>query len=87
MMDMHSFLNAKQIEISSSNDEENLSAKGLFEFLYQISQWLQTVPLVYRNGFAETNTVYMWFDDALLRKKIFGRCLENILYCFVQSGK
>ena len=87
MMDMHSFLNAKQIEISSSNDEENLSAKGLFEFLYQISQWLQTVPLVYRNGFAETNTVYMWFDDVAFAEEDFWQMFGEYLVLFRTKWK
>lgn len=71
MMEMHSFLKAKQMEIPSPNGEENSSARGLFEFLYQISQWIQMIPLAYRHGHVEPNTIYVWFDNVAFAEEDF----------------
>ena len=71
MMEMHSFLKAKQMEIPSPNDEEKTSARELFEFLYQISQWIQTIPLAYRHGDKEGSTLYVWFDDVAFAEDDF----------------
>ena len=79
MMEMHSFLKAKQMELPSPNGEEKPSARGLFEFLYQISEWIQTIPWAYRHGDVEANTVYVWFDDVVFTEddfwQIFGEYL------------
>ena len=53
MMEMHSFLAAKQMDIPSPDCEENISVRDLFEFLYQISEWIQTSPWAYRHGGVE----------------------------------
>lgn len=82
MMEMHSFFKAKQMEISSPNGEEKPSAKELFEFLYQISQWIQTIPVVYRHGDEEASTVYVWFDDVAFTEddfwQVFGEYLVRL---------
>ena len=82
MMEMHSFLTAKQMDISSPDSEENISVRDLFEFLNQISEWIQTTPLAYRNEQSDNNLVYVWLMMLLFRKTIFGRYLENILSFF-----
>lgn len=45
MMEMHSFLKAKQIEIPSPDCKGKPSARDLSAFLYQIGEWIQTIPL------------------------------------------
>ena len=79
MMEMHSFLKAKQMDIPSPNGEEKPSARELFEFLYQVSQWIQTIPLAYRHGEKESSTVYVWFDDVAFAEddfwQVFGQYL------------
>ncbi|MFR8001691.1 MAG: hypothetical protein ACLU62_02090 [Hydrogeniiclostridium sp.] len=71
MMEMHSFLTAKQMDIPSPDYEENISFRDLFEFLYQISEWIQKIPLAYRHGDVEANTVYVWFDDIAFAEEDF----------------
>ena len=71
MMEMHSFLNAKQVEISSPNGEEKTTALVLFGFLYLMSQWIQTVPFAYRHGDEETGAFYVWFDDVIFSEDDF----------------
>ena len=67
MMEMHSFLTAKQMDIPSPDCEENISVRDLFEFLYQISEWIQTSPWAYRHGGVETSTVYFEFYKVRVR--------------------
>ena len=71
MMEMHSFLTAKQMDIPSPDCEENISVRDLFEFLYQISEWIQTSPWAYRHGGVETSTVYVQFDDVAFAEEDF----------------
>ncbi len=79
MMEMHSFLKAKQMEIPSPDCEGNTSARDLFEFLYQISQWIQTIPLAYRHENVETSTVYVWFDDVAFAEDDFWQMFGEYL--------
>lgn len=79
MMEMHSFFKAKQMEIPSPDGEGNTSARGLFEFLYQISQWIQTTPLAYRHVDVETNTVYVWFNDSAFTEDDFWQVFAEYL--------
>lgn len=79
MMEMHSFLTAKQMDISSPDCEENISVRDLFEFLYQISEWIQTSPWAYRHGSVETSTVYVWFDDVAFAEDDFWQMFGEYL--------
>ena len=79
MMEMHSFFKANQMEIPSPACEGDTSARGLFEFLYQISQWIQTIPLAYRHADVETNTVYVWFDDVAFAEDDFWQAFGEYL--------
>ncbi len=79
MMEMHSFLTAKQMDIPSPNCEENISVRDLFEFLYQISEWIQTSPWAYRHGGVETSTVYVWFDDVAFAEDDFWQMFGEYL--------
>lgn len=79
MTEMHSFFKAKQTEIPSPDCEGNTSVQVLFEFLYQIRQWIQTNPLIYRNENTEANVFYVWFDDTAFSEndflQVFGEYL------------
>lgn len=79
MMEMHSFLTAKQMDIPSPDCEENISVRDLFEFLYQISEWIQTSPWAYRHGGVETSTVYVWFDDVAFAEDDFWQMFGEYL--------
>ncbi len=79
MMEMHSFLTAKQMDIPSPDCEENISVRDLFEFLYQISEWIQTSPWAYRHGGVENSTVYVWFDDVAFAEDDFGQMFGEYL--------
>ena len=79
MMEMHSFLTAKQMDIPSPDCEENISVRDLFEFLYQISEWIQTSPWAYRHGGVENSTVYVWFDDVAFAEDDFWQMFGEYL--------
>lgn len=79
MMEMHSFLKAKQKEIPSPNGEEKPSARGLFEFLYEISEWIQAIPSAYRHENEETSTVYVWFNDIAVAEDDFWQVFGEYL--------
>ena len=79
MMEMHSFLTAKQMDISSPDSEENISVRDLFEFLNQISEWIQTTPLAYRNEQSDNNLVYVWFDDVTFSEDDFWQVFGEYL--------
>ncbi len=79
MMEMHSFFTAKQTEISSPSREETKASRGIFEFLFQLGQWIQTVPLAYRHEDAENNTVYVWFDDVAFAEDDFWQVFGEYL--------
>ena len=91
MTEMHSFLQAKQMELPSPAGERTASARGLFELLYQIGQWVETRPLACRRGEAEANALYVWFNDVVFAEdefwQVFGEYLvllhtamENLKY-------
>ena len=67
------------MEIPSPNGEENISARDLFEFLYQISEWIQTTPWAYRHEGVETSTVYVWFDDVAFAEEDFWQVFGEYL--------
>ena len=79
MMEMHSFLKAKQKEIPSPNGEEKPSARGLFEFLYEISEWIQAIPSAYRHENEETSTIYVWFNDIAVAEDDFWQVFGEYL--------
>ena len=79
MMEMHSFLTAKQMDISSPDSEENISVRDLFEFLNQISECIQTTPLAYRNEQSDNNLVYVWFDDVTFSEDDFWQVFGEYL--------
>lgn len=79
MMEMHSFLKAKQMEIPSPNGEENCSARSLLEFLYQMSEWIESVPLIYRRQDAESEIIYMWYDDVAFAQEDFWQMFGGYL--------
>lgn len=79
MMEMHSFLTAKQMDIPSPDCEENISVRDFFEFLYQISEWIQTSPWAYRHEGVETSTVYVWFDDVAFAEDDFWQMFGEYL--------
>ena len=91
MTEMHSFLQAKQLELPSPAGERTASARGLVELLYQIGQWVETRPLACRRGEAEANALYVWFNDVVFSEdefwQVFGEYLvllhtamENLKY-------
>ena len=91
MTEMHSFLQAKQLELPSPAGERTASARGLVELLYQIGQWVETRPLACRRGEAEANALYVWFNDVVFAEdefwQVFGEYLvllhtamENLKY-------
>ena len=51
----------------------------MFEFLYQISEWIQTSPWAYRHGGIETSTVYVWFDDVAFAEDDFWQVFGEYL--------
>ncbi len=79
MMEMHSFLTAKQMDIPSPDCKENISVRDLFEFLYQISEWIQTSPLAYRNEQSNSNSLYVWFDDVAFAEDDFWQVFGEYL--------
>lgn len=87
MMEMHSFLKAKQIEIPSPNYEESSPVKNLFEFLYQISEFIQTAPLTYRHEHTETDAVYVWFDDVAVAEDDFWQVFGEYLAILCKRWK
>ena len=92
MTEMHSFLQAKQLELPSPAGERTASARGLFELLYQIGQWVETRPLACRRGEAEANALYAefeWLYDAISEGVVSNRmewelslhtAMENLKY-------
>ena len=79
MVEMHSFFKAKQMEIPSPDCEGKPSARDLSAFLYQIGEWIQTIPLAYRHGDVEPNTVYIWFDDVAFSEDDFWQAFGEYL--------
>lgn len=61
MMEMHFFKKTNRMEIPFSEDKKDATARDLFEFLFAISEWAQTRPLVCRCG--EEKAVYLLFRD------------------------
>ncbi len=79
MMEMHSFQKSKQIEIPSPTNEKEISAQNLFAFLYEINEWIQTCPLIYRSGQAESDIVYALFADVALAEDDFWQAFGPYL--------
>ena len=79
MTEMHSFLQAKQLELPSPAGERTASVRGLFELLYQIGQWVETRPLACRRGEAEANALYVWFNDVVFAEDEFWQVFGEYL--------
>ncbi len=63
MMEMHFFKRADEIEIPSMEEEKKVVALDLFNFLFEISDWAQACPLVYRRGQENEKTIYLLFRN------------------------
>lgn len=79
MMEMHIFQKAKQLEISSPNGETAVTAQNLFAFLYEISEWIQAEPFIYRRGHPQTDTVYVRYDDIVFAEEDFWQMFGGYL--------
>lgn len=63
MKEMHFFKRTDQTEIPCGEERKAATAQDLFEFLFAISEWTQTYPLVYRCGPEKEKVIYLLFGD------------------------
>lgn len=63
MMEMHFFKRADQIEIPLPEEKKEVAAQNLFDFLFGISEWVQSCPLVYRSGQENEKVIYLLFHN------------------------
>lgn len=63
MMEMHVFQKAKQIEVSSPENEQGVFIQQLFTFFYLVQDWLQVSPVICPGHGEERRVLYILFRD------------------------
>lgn len=63
MMEMHLFQKAKQVEVSSPDNEQEILVQKLFTFFYLVQDWLQVLPVICPGHGKESRELYVLFRD------------------------
>ena len=87
MKEMHSYLAARQIELTAPRTAAPPTEKDLLAFLCQIRDWTQSAPRVHCFQAEGNQAVYVWFNGAAFAEQDFWEVFGGYLTVFAQTWR